>query len=95
MEKSVKHPILWSLSALLSFVVLVGSILSFNREIEQNILHNATAAGLLYALFALALSLIIFHIALAKSLMYILLRQKKIPQQRNQYLSPAAVVGHS
>ncbi len=75
-EKSVKHPLFWTLAALLSFIILVGSILFFNRELEQNILHEDTAEGLLSALFALALSLIIFHIALAKSLMYIFLHRK-------------------
>lgn len=76
-EKSVKHPIFWFLSALLSFAVLIGSILFFNGEIKRTILQADSSERLLCSLFVLAFSLIIFHIALAKSLMYIFLHRKK------------------
>lgn len=78
LEKPVKHPVFWFIAALFSFAVLAGSILFFNQEVRQVLLHGATAGRMIYSLFALAVSIILFHIALARSLIYALLHRKRL-----------------
>lgn len=78
MEKPVKHPVFWFITAVFFFIILAGSLLFFNQEIEQILLHGAGSGRLICSLFVLAISIILFHIALARSLIYALLHWKRV-----------------
>ena len=61
MEKPVKHPVFWLITALVSFAVLAGSIFFFHQEVRQVLLHGASSARTIYSLFVLAACIILFH----------------------------------
>lgn len=77
-EKAVMHPLLWFLVTLIAFGTIVGSIICFDWEIDRTIRLGENAGQLFQALIAFAVALILFHIGLAKSLIYVLLRRKKL-----------------
>lgn len=78
-------------SGILTVVSLVGIIYAFNRfsfHIEGVFKDDPESAiGLLFMIGLLAVSIIAFHYGLAKCLMYLLLRSKKITQKgTNQFI---------
>ncbi len=72
-EKKVKHPKLWLLITLASLALIIGSCIVFNRECEAIILKGAAATRMMEALMALGVGIILFHVGLARSVVYILL----------------------
>lgn len=77
-EKKVKHPKLWFIITLASLVLIAGSCLVFNRECEAVILKGSMATRMMEAVLALGVGIILFHIGLARSIVFMLLRNKWI-----------------
>lgn len=76
-EKAVKYPVLWFVLAAASLAVMTGSFFLFNREMTEYMRDGIPATREAYSVLALAVSIIIFHIGLARSLVYILMRSRK------------------
>lgn len=76
-EKSVKHPLVWLIITVLSLAVCVGSIAAFDWSVDEIIMKGMDANYLFLSLFSFAGSMILFHIALSKSLVYVLLKRKR------------------
>ncbi|MGI6013833.1 MAG: FtsX-like permease family protein [Oscillospiraceae bacterium] len=75
-EKGVKHPKLWLIVTLLSFVIVMGSCWGFWRETEKAFLGDSNGQGLLVALGTLSAGLLFFHIGLARSVVNLMLNRK-------------------
>ena len=73
-EKSVKHPAAWFGVTVISFAVMAGSLIFFGVSLDGSAFTMAMTA----AVFIFAVSVIFFHIGVAKSLVYVLLRRKKL-----------------
>lgn len=76
-EKSVGHPKSWFVVTVVSFVGMVGSCIAFNKGVENIILEGASANYALLVVFIFAAAVILFHIGLARSVVYVLLNQKQ------------------
>lgn len=77
-EKKVKHPLAWGIVTVLSLGVMIGSCIFFYRGLEQAVLGGKGMKPLVYALWCFGGSLILFHIGLARSVVFLLLRQKRL-----------------
>ena len=77
-SKGVKHPGLWFGLTVLSLCLMVGSVIFFDRGIEETVLKGASAGGTMMAVLVFAVAVILFHISLARSLIYVLLKRKKL-----------------
>lgn len=76
-ERAVKHPIAWFVFTIISLIILISSLYLFNYETENVLLKGDTAGEMFLYIFIFAVSIIIFHIGLAKSIICILLKRKK------------------
>lgn len=76
--KAVKHPLLWSVVTLFALAVTVGSVIFFDQEIERVVKNGVNGNRMMLSLVTFAVALILFHIGLARSLIYVLLRRKKL-----------------
>ena len=78
-EKSVKHPLLWFLCTLAALAALIGSLVFLNQFICESLQKEKnmdTAFLLAFGIFAI--SVMVFHMGLAKSIMSILLQNKRL-----------------
>lgn len=86
-QKVRKKPVLALFMTLVSGGVMIYSFIQFSRDLEGVFASEAgSEAGLLWMIGLLALSLIIFHAALAKSLMYVLLKWTFLRKGTNQFV---------
>lgn len=78
-EKNVRHPLLWFITALISLAVLVGGVFIFIDEIHRVLVEMTDQEGnlILPAFMAAVLGLIVFHIALSRSAMYLFLKNRR------------------
>lgn len=77
-EKSIKHPKIWFVVTLISFILLVGSLWLFDSEIEAVVEKGSSASGTMLLLIMFAAAVVFFHIGLARSVVYVLLNRKKL-----------------
>ena len=75
-SKGVKHPTLWFGVTLVSLCLMVGSVIFFDRGIEEAVLRGSSASGTMLALLVFAVAVILFHIGLARGLIYVLLKRR-------------------
>lgn len=78
-EKSVKHPVLWLIVTLISMAAITGSCVAFYRTVEEAFLSFGESDGLpiLYSLMVLAAAIVTFHIGLARSVVNLMLKNRK------------------
>lgn len=76
--RTVKHPVLWFLVTIVSLGAMLGSIVVFYQETERALHSDGTANRMMLAMVVFAVSEILFHVGLAKSLIYVLLHSKKL-----------------
>lgn len=77
-EKDVKHSRYWFVVTLFSLGILIGSCILFKIEIDNVMLKNGKSWKLMLSLLALVLSVFTIHVGAAKSIIYFLLRRKKL-----------------
>lgn len=77
-NKPIKHPVVWFAITVTSLALLVGSLVYFNEAMKDIIMHNASAIGMMVSIMVFAVSVILFHIGLARSIIYVLLKRKKL-----------------
>lgn len=86
-QKVSKKPVVALLMTILFGGLMVYSFIQFSKDLEGVFASEAgSEAGLLWMIGLLALSLIIFHAALAKSLMYVLLKWTFLRKGTNQFV---------
>lgn len=78
-KKRVKNPALWFVVMLLSFAAVLWSCIVFYNGTED-IMRGAGAAlsKIFGSLLMLAVSIVLFHVALAKSIVHVLLKSEKL-----------------
>lgn len=76
-EKKVRHPFVWVIVTVLSLSVMIVSCIVFYQGLEQAIVRGEGMATLVYALLCFGGSLVMFHMGLAKSGVFVMLRQKR------------------
>lgn len=76
-KKYVRHPFLWMSVALISFAAIILSCFIFGNSIKSIIDATSTGGMMFASLALLSFSLIMFHIAISRSLINILLKNKK------------------
>lgn len=85
-EKRVKHPTLWLLLTLISLSVVIGSCVMFCKQVDILLLKDASSLDSVFiSLFVLAGGLIVFHTAVSRSIVNLLLK-RNILQQWQPYL---------
>lgn len=77
-EKRVRYPFVWGIVTLFSLGVVIDSCISFYQEVEHALLGQGGIGGLIKVLLIFGGGLILFHIGLARSAVYILLRQRRL-----------------
>ena len=78
-EKKVKHPVLWLGAAILFFAGILWSCFTFYGALEEIMKGFDSPNGMIFgSLTVLAVSIILFHIALAKSLLPMLLKSETL-----------------
>ena len=78
-EKKVKHPVLWLGAAILFFAGILWSCFAFYGALEEIMKGFDSPNGMIFgSLTVLAVSIILFHIALAKSLLPMLLKSETL-----------------
>lgn len=79
-EKTVKHPVVWMIVTVVSFIGIIVSIWGVYCEICNQFLSygNSGAGGLLGFITLLFLGVVFYHIGLSKSAVHILLKQEKL-----------------
>jgi putative ABC transport system permease protein len=77
-EKFVKHPGLWLTVMLVSLGAIIGSCLLFQTDIEQTFLGDSEGGGMLLSTAILAVSIVLFHIGLARSVVNLILKSKRL-----------------
>lgn len=76
-EKRVKHPTLWLLLTLISLSVVIGSCVMFCKQVDILLLKDASSLDSVFiSLFVLAGGLIVFHTAVSRSIVNLLLKRK-------------------
>ncbi len=75
-EKEVKHPVLWFALAAASFVIIIVSCFTFDQAMASVIMDSGRGEMMMVSLFAFAAALIIFHVGMARGLIYIFLKRK-------------------
>ncbi len=77
-EKKVRYPRLWFFLMIVCAGLMIGSIFVFYREMKNAIAGSgASNGGTLGSLFLFAGALILFHIALARSVVNLMLKKRK------------------
>lgn len=77
-ERKVRLPALWFATAAASLVVIIVSFLIFGNTMANSLTGgNISPFSALFSPIAIAVCIILFHIALSKSLFYMLLRSEK------------------
>ncbi len=77
-EKKSRHPMVWILLTALSALTLAGAASALFRSLEIDRSGSSQENAILTELFVLAAALILFHMGLAKSLVNLLLKWKKL-----------------
>lgn len=76
-EKAVKHPWIWFVVTAIAFILMVVSVILFDVDLK-NIVMTGESSWTMISLLVFAVSVIVFHVGLAKSLIYVLLKRKKM-----------------
>lgn len=78
-EKTVRHPMLWLIVSVLSLITLAANVAIFAGEIHRILtqMEETQTSNLLISFMAAVIALIIFHIALSRSAMYMFLKSRK------------------
>lgn len=76
-ERAVKHPLLWMIVMVISLTVMAGSAVVLNQLFKESILDGASTDGASGIMAVFAAGLVLFHIGLAKSVVYLLLKRKR------------------
>lgn len=77
-RRKVRYPALGSLAALLSFVLILGSLFFLDRETARAIRNREPLEGIVEAVLVLSVSIIFFHMGLGRSLIHFLLGRKRL-----------------
>lgn len=75
-EASVKHPVLWLVVMIISLLVIIASFLLIKNDIEQSFLGNSDGGYMMLSIVAFAISIVFFHIGLARSVVNLMLKNK-------------------
>lgn len=73
----MKHPWVWFVVTAIALIAMVVSVILFDADLK-NIVRTGHSSWMMTALFVFAVSVIIFHVGLARSLVYVLLRRKRM-----------------
>lgn len=78
-EKNVKHPLLWLCVTIISLAGMIVSIILFSNEITTAVnTGRANGGAMMSYLFAFAVAIMIFHTGMAKCLVSVMLKNKKL-----------------
>lgn len=76
-EKTVRHPWIWFVITGIALISMIVSVILFDADLK-NIVRYGHSFWMMPAFFVFAVSVILFHMGLSKSLIYVLLRRKKM-----------------
>ena len=77
-EKSVRHPVFWAVTAALALAALISAIVMFRIDFPKIAMNESNGQVMMASLALAAVSIIIFHIAAAKSITRLMLRSRKL-----------------
>lgn len=78
-EKQIKHPVFWFIVALAGLGGIIWSCVNFEGAVESLMTGTGNReADLLISLFVLAVTVILFHIGLARSVVNLILNNKRL-----------------
>lgn len=75
--KEIRHPAIWFVITLFSLALMIGNLIFIGSEIQKIIIYDASFGNAITAMMILSVSMIMFHIGLARSLMHFLLKRKR------------------
>jgi predicted ABC-type transport system involved in lysophospholipase L1 biosynthesis, permease component len=79
-EKGVKHPVFWFITAIISFIMIVVACVFFYISIDLTMedRYNFAVSMMMLSLLAIAVFLVLFHIAFARGFVNVLLKNKRL-----------------
>lgn len=77
-KRDVRHPLLWLLVTLACLAGIISGLWFIGAEAERNVLNGEPFDAVLNAVLVMGLLIILFHIGLARSLIYALLKRKRM-----------------
>lgn len=76
-EKAERHPVFWLLVMAGSLLLIVLCCAGFYEEIDQIMINEGSYGSIMNLLAVFGCSLIFFHIGFARSIVYLLMKQKR------------------
>lgn len=77
-EREVRHPTFWTVCTVLFLLIMIRSCVLVYGEVGRTMKSSSESGGRLFLLLSiLALSVVAFHIGLARSIVFFLLRREK------------------
>lgn len=77
-EKSIKHPGIWLVITVVSLALMAAACFSFWEEMKAAMTKGTDAYGIFPPLFTFAVCVILFHMGIARSAVYLLLHRRGI-----------------
>lgn len=77
-EKTVRHPIFWAVTAVLALAALVSAVVMFRIDFPKIAMDESNGQMMMASLALAAVSIIVFHIAAARSMTHIMLRNRRL-----------------
>lgn len=79
--RRVRYPLLWCLLAVFSLMILVMSCIQFREAVRETIVGESAGEMMLKSLLVFAVSMILFHISLARGAVGLLLKSRRLCSQ--------------
>lgn len=77
-KKGAKHPVLWLTVSAVSFMAMAAAVVAFRQGAEALMKGESSGRMMILALCAAAVSIIVFHISIAKSIVGMLMKNKRL-----------------
>ncbi|NLD19684.1 MAG: ABC transporter permease [Clostridiales bacterium] len=77
-DKKVKHPVFWLIVMLMAMAAIVVSVFVFRNSIKAIFTSSGGTTGIFVSIGVIAVAIVIMHIALARSVANLMLKNKKL-----------------
>lgn len=75
-ETPVRHPVFWLFLSIAALSFIISCCFLLNQELEAIVLNGASSESLTHLMLASAAGVVLFHIGLSRSFVYLMLAQK-------------------
>ena len=77
-DKTIKHPVFWLIVMVIAVAAMVAGCMLFKASVDDVVSNAGNGMGMIAAIVVLAVAIIIMHIALARSVANLMLKNKRL-----------------